>query len=132
MTAEITGPTLPDLTERLCVDYEEISRALLGKSFGLAAGSILGGFLNEIFYKHVDLLMSLSLYLMSVACFFLPWVDTLWFVFCMLFLNGFGEGIINTGRRTKMESSNQSINHSLVPLFYLFLYMLISTQDDVS
>ena len=34
MAGEMSGPTLPDLKDRIGVDYEEISRALVGKSIG--------------------------------------------------------------------------------------------------
>ena len=34
MAGEMSGPTLPDLKNRIGVDYEEISRALVGKSAG--------------------------------------------------------------------------------------------------
>lgn len=112
MTAEIVGPTIPDLTERLCVNYEEISRALVGKSIGVGIGSIVGGFCNEIFYNHVDLFMSLSLYLMAIACACLPLVDELWFVFAMLVLNGFGDGIINTGGFNLYIYFNRSTGYS--------------------
>ena len=80
------------------MNYEEISRALAWKSIGLFFGSIFGGFLNEILYTHVDLFMSLSLMVMGVACFLLPRGPSLAFVAAMLSVNGFGEGIINTGR----------------------------------
>ena len=58
--AEIVGPTLPALSDKLGVNYEEISRALSGKSIGLMLGSILGGFLHEKFYKQTDLLISIG------------------------------------------------------------------------
>jgi len=98
------------------VDYEEVSRALMGKSVGLGIGAIAGGFLNEIFHRHADLLMSLGLFTMAIACACVPQVDELWFVALMLFFIGFGEGIINTGQYIVDVGTNVGVNEAVITL----------------
>ena len=48
--AEMVGPTLPDLKDRVNANYEEIARVLVSKSVGYCFGAILGGFFA---YKYV-------------------------------------------------------------------------------
>ena len=62
---ECIGPSIPDLKDKLGLDYEEISRALVGISVGYFVGSVVGGVLHERFYQHTDLFMSISVLLAS-------------------------------------------------------------------
>ena len=57
---EVTGPCIPDLKDKLGLNYEEISRAMVGTSVGLIVAAIIGGLLHERFYKHGDLLMAIG------------------------------------------------------------------------
>ena len=41
--AGLIGPSIIDLMELIHVDYEEISRAMVGKSVGVVLGSIFSG-----------------------------------------------------------------------------------------
>ena len=60
-------------------------------------GSLLGGFLQEFFYPHSDLINALSLVLMAAAAALTPWSTSILMAAFAFFLNGFGEGVINTG-----------------------------------
>ena len=60
----MTGPCLQDLMQQLELNYEEISRALAGTSVGFLFGSVVGGVLFSLFYKHADLLT----FLPSISC----------------------------------------------------------------
>ena len=60
---EVVGPTMQDLMELMDVNYQQISLALLGKSTGFFVGSLMGGFLHEIFHSKTDLIMSIGKYL---------------------------------------------------------------------
>ena len=62
-------------------------------------GSIVGGFLNEKFYKHVNLIMSVNLGIMALGCYLLPWSTSVPMAAVAFGINGFSEGILNTGCR---------------------------------
>lgn len=91
------GPTLVDLRERLGVNYEQISQALLAKGIGSIGGAILGGFINEKFYHHLDFSMFVCLCLIAIAAVVIPLSGELGLTAAMFALNGLAEGIINTG-----------------------------------
>ena len=97
LAGEIVGPTLPDLKDQLRVNYEEVSRVLVGKGIGMLFGAVIGGFINERFYKYVDLFMAMCLVLMAVVAVVIPFSTALELTAAMFALNGFAEGIINTG-----------------------------------
>ena len=48
---EIIGPTLPDLRNQINVNFEEMSRALVGKAAGFFIGSVAGGILHEVRFR---------------------------------------------------------------------------------
>ena len=60
-------------------------------------GSVVGGFLNEKFYKHVNLIMSVNLGIMALGCYLLPWSTSVPMAAVAFGINGFSEGILNTG-----------------------------------
>ena len=64
---------------------------------GLMIGSVVGGFLNEKLYRHVDLIMSVSLAIMAFGCYMVPWSTSVPMAATAFAINGFAEGIINTG-----------------------------------
>ncbi|CAH1787537.1 unnamed protein product [Owenia fusiformis] len=94
---EITGPALQDLMVRVDSNYEEISRGLTGKSVGVFVGAIMGGYLCDRFSRHVDLLMSMALFVAAVATVFVPWCNKLGLLAVMFLLQGTAEGVINAG-----------------------------------
>ena len=61
-------------------------------------GSVIGGFLNERYYIHTDLIMSISLALMAIGCYVIPWSVSVPMAACAFGINGFSEGIVNIGK----------------------------------
>ena len=103
----------------------------MGKSVGLGIGAIVGGFLNEIFYSHVDLLMSLGLFTMAIPCACVPQVDELWFVALMLFFIGFGEGIINTGQSCNTLRNDSLLTKAMLIFLQLRISPVFNTQSTL-
>jgi hypothetical protein len=50
-------------------------------------GSIIGGFIQEAFYIHTDLINALSLMLMSCAAYLIPWSTSVVMAAGAFFLN---------------------------------------------
>jgi FHS family Na+ dependent glucose MFS transporter 1 len=103
---EVIGPTLPDLTDRLGVDYEKVSSALAAKSVGFATGAVIGGFLHEKFYTHSELILACGLWIGSVATVVVPFADQLALLATMFALSGVADGIINSGMARVYEYKN--------------------------
>ena len=60
-------------------------------------GSVVGGFMNEKLYRHVDLIMSVNLAVMAAGSYMLPWSTSVPMAATAFAINGFSEGVINTG-----------------------------------
>ena len=97
MASELVGPTLPDLKDRMRVNYEEVSRVLVGRGIGSLIGAVVGGFINERFYRLIDLFMAVCLVLLSVSTIVIPFSRVLALTAAMFAVNGFADGFINTG-----------------------------------
>ncbi|XP_013418265.1 sodium-dependent glucose transporter 1A-like [Lingula anatina] len=98
--SELSGPSLPVLKARVDSSWEEISRALIGRSVGFFTGSLAGGVICDRFHKHVDLVLMLVLLLASVSTAAIPWCPLMELLAFVFFLQGFAEGIINAGGNT--------------------------------
>lgn len=95
---EITGPTQKDLKLRAHLDYEEVSRAMSGRSIGFFIGAAIGGFLVDKLDPYCDLMVAVCLDLGATATIVAPHaqeIGLLWFLFVM---QGTFEGIINIGK----------------------------------
>lgn len=95
---EITGPTQKDLKLRAHLDYEEVSRAMSGRSIGFFIGAAIGGFLVDKLDPYCDLMVAVCLDLGATATIVAPHaqeIALLWFLFVM---QGTFEGIINIGK----------------------------------
>ncbi|XP_013413251.1 sodium-dependent glucose transporter 1A-like [Lingula anatina] len=95
LSLEISGPTMQDLILRTGTNYEEVSRAISGRSAGFFTGAVIGGFLVDKLRLYCDLMIGVSLVIMSagsVAVPWSPWTGLIWFIF---FLQGTCEGVIN-------------------------------------
>jgi MFS family permease len=95
---EITGPTLKDLKLRANLNYEDISRAVSGRSIGFFLGAALGGFLVDKLDPYCDLMLAVCLDLGATATIVAPHsqnIGLLWFLFAA---QGTSEGIINIGK----------------------------------
>ncbi len=97
LNAEIVGPTIPDLMERLDVNYEQFSVALGSKGYGMLTGAVVGGFLHERFCRHIDLLVAIGLVLSAVATVATPFSGSIGMLAAIFVLSGFAEQIINAG-----------------------------------
>jgi FHS family Na+ dependent glucose MFS transporter 1 len=49
MCLEVIGPTMPDMKDRLGVTYSEIGTTLVCRSVGILIGTLVGGYVLEIF-----------------------------------------------------------------------------------
>lgn len=59
---EVVGPCIPDLKRKTGLNYEEISRSMIGTSVGLISASVIGGVIHERFYNKTDLFMAIGLF----------------------------------------------------------------------
>ncbi|XP_013401835.1 sodium-dependent glucose transporter 1A-like [Lingula anatina] len=97
MALELTGPSLQDLKDRVDSNYEEIARAVIGRSAGFFVGSFGGGFLCDRFQRHVDLILVAFLCVAAVGTFAIPWCSVLPLLWFMFVLQGMSEGVLATG-----------------------------------
>ncbi|XP_062596509.1 sodium-dependent glucose transporter 1B-like isoform X2 [Saccostrea cucullata] len=116
---EIAGPTLKDLKLRVDLDYEEVSRAVSGRSGGYFIGSAMGGLFVDKLDPYCDLMLATSLDLMGTATIVLPFsqsIGLMWFLFVM---QGTFEGILNiVGQKLVLEIWREKASS---PLFVLHL-----------
>lgn len=97
---EITGPTQKDLKLRANLNYEDVSRAVSGRSIGFFIGAAIGGFLVDKLDPYCDLMLAVCLDLGGTATIIAPYAQSIglmWFLFVM---QGTFEGIINIGKVT--------------------------------
>jgi MFS family permease len=116
---EITGPTLKDLKLRANLDYEDVSRAVSGRSIGFFLGAALGGFLVDKLDSYCDLMLAVCLDLGATATIVAPYSQRLglmWFLFVM---QGTFEGIINIGKYKKGQII-YSVYKAYASIFLLF------------
>ena len=109
LNLEITGPTLKDLKLRAGINYEEVSRAVSGRSIGFFIGAAIGGFLVDKLDPFLDIIIAICLDLMGAFAIIAPhspYVELLWFIFVM---QGTFEGIINIGKFITLHISMQVI-----------------------
>ena len=89
---------MPDLKDRIGVNYEVISKALVAKSLGSIVGAIVGGFTHERFYRHSELIIACGLWLGALSTLFIPFGKYLGVVALLFALSGVSEGVINAGK----------------------------------
>ncbi|CAH1782058.1 unnamed protein product, partial [Owenia fusiformis] len=77
MLLEVNGATLQDLKTRVNCNYEEIGRALVGRSIGFFIGSLTGGVLWDRFPKYTDLFSVGALLIGSTGTMIIPWCRVL-------------------------------------------------------
>ncbi|XP_078577385.1 sodium-dependent glucose transporter 1A-like [Branchiostoma floridae x Branchiostoma japonicum] len=88
----MVAPTLIDLKDRLGVNYEEISRALLCHTIGYFLSNMAGGVVVDLYPGLVDMVIASSLLAAGVGSIGTPWSRSLALTgFCKL-LTGFGHG----------------------------------------
>lgn len=91
----IPGPTLLDLGDRVNTDTTHMALIFSARSVGYLLGALVGGFLFDIFDK--QLLLTVTLFLASVATVIIPWAATLVILAVMFSLQGVAMGLLDTG-----------------------------------
>ncbi len=97
LSSKITGPTLNDLKDRLGVDIEAISRAMVWHHVGWTFGALLCGAIYERLPKYSDLLLTLACLLCGLSVILLPLVNSLFRVATIFFIWGIGNGFSALG-----------------------------------
>ncbi|XP_061189695.1 sodium-dependent glucose transporter 1A-like [Saccostrea echinata] len=118
---EIAGPTLKDLKLRVDLDYEEVSRAVSGRSVGYFIGSAMGGLLVDRLDPYCDLMLAACLDMMGTTTIVLPFsqsIGLMWFLFVM---QGTFEGILNiVGQKLVLEIWREKASSPLFILHFGF------------
>ncbi len=96
---QVVGPSLRDLKDRVDVDYEEISRAMIAHSVGVVLGSLAGGLLyDRVPRRHSDLFLVVGFVIQAVGTVAMPWSNSLALVATFFFITGISKGIIDIGK----------------------------------
>lgn len=91
------APTLPDLRNRLQVDYQDIALGLASLNVGIISGGFVGGlFLDRV--KNEGLLLALSSLFAAAAICSLPLSPNLIAAMAFFFCFGFCVGFTETGK----------------------------------
>ena len=92
------GPSLPDIRDRLNINYESTSNALIFESLGVMSGALIGGVLHDYYPQFTDLMISVNFLFVAGAYAAVPWSTSLELLSCLLFLAGLGKGNVDIGR----------------------------------
>ncbi|CAC5384738.1 NAGLT1 [Mytilus coruscus] len=92
---EISGTTQKDLIIKTNSDYELVSRAISGRSFGYFIGSFIGGPLVDKLGNYCDLMIAISLDGAAIATIIAPYSPNVSMLGILLVIGGTFEGVIN-------------------------------------
>ncbi|VDI22634.1 Hypothetical predicted protein [Mytilus galloprovincialis] len=92
---EISGTTQKDLIIKTNSDYELVSRAISGRSFGYFIGSFIGGPLVDKLGNYCDLMIAISLDGAAIATIIAPYSSNVGMLGVLLVIGGTFEGVIN-------------------------------------
>ncbi|XP_063397601.1 sodium-dependent glucose transporter 1B-like [Mytilus trossulus] len=92
---EISGITQKDLIIKTNSDYELVSRAISGRSFGYFIGSFIGGPLVDKLGNYCDLMIAISLDGAAIATIIAPYSSNVGMLGVLLVIGGTFEGVIN-------------------------------------
>lgn len=95
LTLEITGPTLKDLMLKTDGSYEDVSRAISGRSVGFFIGAAIGGVLVDAFHPYCNLMIAVCLDGIAIVTTIAPYMTSVNVVWALFVLAGTFEGIIN-------------------------------------
>ncbi|CAH1798355.1 unnamed protein product [Owenia fusiformis] len=93
MLLSIRYPTMPDLRARLGVNYEELSRALIGRDVGWAMGSFIAGITYDKFQSTWDLQLAVGFFLEALAVGIKPWCNGLVLLGLSYWVEGVAHGL---------------------------------------
>ena len=96
MGLAIIGPTLPDLKNRLNVQYNELSTALAAMNVGLVFGGIAAGLILDR-VRHQGIFLAAGSALRAAALGAIPWSPNLYVLIALFLLQSFGGGFAETG-----------------------------------
>lgn len=97
MYAEVPGPTLIDLKDRLNTGYEDLASALSARGAGTFPGCIIGGLLVDKLGDWSHLTLAITLDIAAVAVIYMPWVPSVDYIWALCFVSGFAQSIHNSG-----------------------------------
>ncbi|XP_060078338.1 sodium-dependent glucose transporter 1B-like [Ylistrum balloti] len=95
LTLEITGPTLKDLRLKTDGSYEDVSRAISGRSVGFFIGAAIGGVLVDKLHPFCNLMIAICLDGIAVVTTIAPNMTSVNVVWALFVLAGTFEGVIN-------------------------------------
>jgi len=87
---------LLDLGQQVNTDTMHMALIFTARSMGYLLGAVIGGFLFDIFNKH--LLLCSTLFLAAVATSIIPWAMTFMVLAVMFSLQGVAMGVLDTGK----------------------------------
>ncbi|CAH1798354.1 unnamed protein product [Owenia fusiformis] len=93
MLQGIRWPTMPDLRSRLGVNYEELSRALIGREVGWAMGSLIAGITYDKFQSTWDLQLAVGFFIEALAVGIKPWCNGLVLLGLSYWVEGVSHGL---------------------------------------
>jgi MFS family permease len=94
---EITGPTLQDLKWRAHTNYENVARAVSGRSAGFFLGAILGGLIVDKFFRFCDLIIGVFLVIAALATIAAPWASSIELLWFLILVQGVAESVLDIG-----------------------------------
>ncbi|XP_013412615.1 sodium-dependent glucose transporter 1-like [Lingula anatina] len=97
ISTSFTGASLPDLRMRTNSNWEEISRALVGRGAGLFIGAAGGGYVCDRFERHVYALLALAMTLEAIGTTAIPLCPWIWAMLVMFVVQGLCEGLLGAG-----------------------------------
>ncbi|XP_021347335.1 sodium-dependent glucose transporter 1B-like [Mizuhopecten yessoensis] len=95
LTLEITGPTLKDLRLKTDSSYEDVSRAISGRSVGFFIGAAIGGVLVDKLHPFCNLMIAICLDGIAVVTTIAPYMTSVNVIWALFVLAGTFEGVIN-------------------------------------
>jgi len=94
----VIGPTLPGLAAHTGTRLSEISFLFTAHSLGYLFGSLMSGYLYDRTKGHP--IIAVSLFIMSLVMFLVPFMSWLWLLLVILFILGIAEGWLDVGGNT--------------------------------
>ena len=114
--AQLKGPTMTDLRNRLNISYGMMSKALILDTVGWLIGNMLGGALYDKLETYMTYILIINYIILSVGTIAIPWPTTVPLFSLALFITALGKGGIDIGKHIlKNIKANQ-----LYPTFFQY------------
>lgn len=132
--AEVFGPSLPDLTKQLGVDYERISYALSARYAGYSFGSVIAGLSLGQLHQHSDAIIAFCLVASSITFAAIPFSGQLWVTIILCGVFGTGRGFVAPGMYSIYKCFPSALTNPGVHFrhrcYLLFILPLFSSYFD--